>query len=166
MKTKQLISKRLNLVPLGIKELSEEYVSWMNDNEVNLYLESGGDYDLDKLKEYLNNVEKSNIYFWAIYLKGSKHIGNIKIDPINLDTGVGEYGILIGDKNEWGKGYAKEASQIVIDFCFNILNLKKIELGVKIENINAIKLYKKMGFVEHERDCLKNSVRMFLENDK
>jgi [ribosomal protein S5]-alanine N-acetyltransferase len=165
MKIKKLISERLNLIPLGINQLSEEYVSWMNDNEVNFYLESGGDYDIIKLKEYLNNIEKSNIYSWAIYLKGSKHIGNIKIDPINLDTKVGEYGILIGDKNEWGKGYAKEASQIVINFCFNYLNLKKIELGVKMDNLSAINLYQKMGFVEYKADVSKNSIRMFLKND-
>jgi RimJ/RimL family protein N-acetyltransferase len=75
-----------------------------------------------------------------------KHIGNIKIDPINLKLGTGEYGILMGDKNEWGKGYAKEASLTIIDYCFNIIGLRKITLGVISENISAINLYKKLGF--------------------
>ena len=40
----------------------------------------------------------------GIHLKENcKHIGNIKIDPINKKHGTGEYGIMMGDKDEWGK---------------------------------------------------------------
>jgi RimJ/RimL family protein N-acetyltransferase len=53
---------------------------------------------------------------------------------------------MIGDRKEWGKGIAKEASERIIDYCFNSLNLKKLNLGVKKNNLNAIRLYKKLGF--------------------
>ena len=36
---------------------------------------------------------------------------------------------MIGDRNEWGKGIAKEASERIIDFCFNLLNLKRLNLS-------------------------------------
>ena len=127
-----LETDRLLLKPLNKSYLSQNYVDWMNDGEVNRYLESGGDYNLKKLNEYLTEVERIPKYFWAIILKEiNKHIGNIKIDPIDPDDFFGEYGIMIGDRNEWGKGIAKEASEKVINFCFNTLNLKKISLGVK-----------------------------------
>ena len=42
------------------------------------------------------------------------NIGNIKIDPINEIHKFGEYGILIGDKEYWGKGFAREASEEVL----------------------------------------------------
>jgi|688.fasta_scaffold536188_2 RimJ/RimL family protein N-acetyltransferase len=71
---------------------------------------------------------------------------NRKINPINHIHGFGEYGIMIGDIDSWEKGYAFEASQLVIDFCFNIFKLRKIILGVLIENKSAIELYKKIGF--------------------
>ena len=88
-------------------------------------------------------------FFLAIHIKESgKHIGNIKIDPINSKHAYGEYGILMGDKGEWGKGYAFEASKTIIDFSFNTLALRKINLGVVSENFGALHLYKKLGFIE------------------
>ena len=143
----ELQTKRLILSPLSKKYASEAYVSWMNDIDVYRYLESGGDYTFEQLQTYLEEVEKMNIFFWAIRIKeNNKHIGNIKIDPINVRHAKGEYGILMGDQTEWGKGYAKEASEAVIDFCFTELQLRKITLGVVANNMSAVKLYTKLGF--------------------
>ncbi len=143
----ELKSNRLILKPLDVTHCSLDYLRWLNDEDVYRYLETGGNYNMHMLKEYIEESVFKNIYFWAIHLKSDdKHIGNIKIDPINLKLGTGEYGILMGDKNEWGKGYAKEASLTIIDYCFNIIGLRKITLGVISENISAINLYKKLGF--------------------
>jgi RimJ/RimL family protein N-acetyltransferase len=120
----------------------------MNDAEVNQFLESGGNYTIEQLEAYLKSVvEKENMFFWAIHIKeNDEHIGNIKIDPINKKHGHGEYGILMGAKEYWGKGYAKEASLTIIDYCFNETGLRKMTLGVVEKNIAAVELYKKLGF--------------------
>jgi [ribosomal protein S5]-alanine N-acetyltransferase len=176
MKAPILETDRLILQPLGMIHLSKNYVKWMNDLEVYRYLESGGDYTFEKLQNFLEEQVRKDIFFWAIHLKasGEKHIGNIKIDPINDSEGSGEYGILLGDKAEWGKGYAKEASLKVIEYCFRNIGLSQITLGVVEENIGAVKLYLKMGFriVERKNNRgiyqrkLCNSFRMVLDNDK
>lgn len=141
-------SERLAYRPLNMNHCTYEYVSWMNDPVVYQYLETGGGYTLEMLSEYLENVQKKSILFWGIHLKETgKHIGNIKIDPVNMRHGFGEYGILLGDKQEWGKGYAKEASRVILDYCFEKCNLRKINLGVVAENIPAVNLYKSLGFV-------------------
>lgn len=132
-------------------------------------MESGGDYTYSQLKIFLKNVEESNIYFWAICLKDSnKHIGNIKIDPINSFLNSGEYGIMIGEKSEWGKGYAEEASKAVIDFCFSSdVGLSSITLGVLKENVTAIRLYRKLGFSIDEKlqkEMSSDVLRFKLEN--
>jgi len=143
-----IYSDRIYLKALSINHLSGEYVDWLNDATVNQYLETGGDYTIEKLEEYLKSAEKNSILFWAIHLlENDKHIGNIKIDPINLRHGVGDYGILIGDTKEWGKGYAREATECVLKYCFGPnLNLRKVVLGVVANNTSAINLYKKIGF--------------------
>jgi len=148
-----LYTERLKLVPLGLKHLSIDYVNWMNDNDVNKYLESGGDYTVEKLHKFLSQVEIDNILFWAIHIiENDKHIGNIKINPIHQKNKYAEYGIMMGDKSEWGKGYAKEASIKIINYCFSgELNLRKINLGVQAKNIAAIELYKKIGFIQEGR---------------
>ncbi len=151
--TPVLNTNRLRLIPLGLLHLSNIYVSWMNDSDIIAFLETGGDYTLEKLENFLKKVEEDNILFWAIHLKSdNKHIGNIKIDPINTKHLYGEYGIMMGDKTEWGKGYAKEASIAVIDYCFSdIINLRKVNLGVVSKNVAAIKLYEKIGFINEGR---------------
>ena len=97
--------------------------------------------------DYLTKYTEKPILFWAIVIKeGDTHIGNIKIDPINKNNKIGEYGILIGDKSKWGQGFAKEASKAIIDYCFNVLALRKITLGVIKDNVTAVKLYQNLGF--------------------
>ncbi|MFV0571569.1 MAG: aldo/keto reductase [Xanthomarina gelatinilytica] len=143
----ELESERLKLKPLRLQHLSQNYVDWMNDVDVYKYLETGGNYTYKDLEQYLKEQEIKNILFWAIHLKSNnKHIGNIKIDPIDLELNSGEYGIMMGDKSEWGKGYAKEASLRIIEFCFEKINLSQITLGVIDRNKSAIRLYERLGF--------------------
>lgn len=147
MKNIDLASERLLYYRLSKQHITQNYVDWLNDAEVNTYIETKGDYTLDKLRLYVEEQYRNEIYFWAIHLKDTnKHIGNIKIDPIYNETNSGEYGILIGDKQNWGKGYAKEASFRIITYCFEELKLSKITLGVIEDNEKAVQLYKKMGF--------------------
>jgi ribosomal-protein-alanine N-acetyltransferase len=147
MKAVSIETPRFYLERLSRQHLSQKYVDWMNDYQVNQFLESGGNYTLNMLKDFLIDVSNKDIYFWAIKDKLDQHIGNIKIDPINFKHGWGEYGILIGDQSYWGKGVGFEVSRAVIDFCFEgNLNLRKINLGVRAENTAAIALYNKLGF--------------------
>jgi len=143
-----LSSERLMYKPLNSSYCTETYLCWLNDNEVTRYLEIFEPYSLEQLKQYLESVEKNNnMLFWAIHLKeNDKHIGNIKVDPINRFHGYGEYGIMMGDRSEWGKGYAFEASKTVIDYCFEQERIRKITLGVVYENTSAVSLYRKLGF--------------------
>lgn len=174
MKAILLESERLVFEPLSLKYLSNAYVDWLNNKEVNKYLESGGDYTLEKLETFLKEQEQKDILFWAISLKDSKkHIGNIKIDPIDFENNSGEYGIMMGDADEWGKGYAKEASITIIDYCFNELHLSKITLGVVDQNTAALKLYEKIGFQQESvidnygvyEGQVCRSIRMVKHND-
>lgn len=148
MKAQNLESDRLVYKPVSLAHLSEDYVSWLNDPEVCKYIENSGEYTLEKLREFLTEVEKKDVFFWAIHLKSNDlHLGNIKIEPVNERHGLGEYGILMGRKSEWGKGYAKEASAAIIDYCFKKINLRKMTLGVVTDNESAVRLYKNLGFV-------------------
>ena len=169
MKNIDLESERLIYKRVSTEHVTDTYVDWLNDTEVNRYLETRGAYTLDLLKAYVKEQNSNEIYFWAIHLKGTnKHIGNIKIDPISAELNSGEYGILMGDKSNWGKGYAKEASLRIVKYCFDELRLSKITLGVIQDNDNAVQLYKKIGFTIDEvrnnigiyNNKLSNSLRM------
>ena len=174
MKNIDLESERLIYKRVSAEHVTDTYVNWINDAEVNKYLETRGNYNLELLKSYIEKQYNNETYFWAIHLKDSKkHIGNIKIDPINFETNTGDYGILMGDKTNWGKGFAKEATLRILDYSFNDIKLSKINLGVIEDNVNAFKLYKKIGFKIEEvkkdygvyNNKLSNSIRMSLHVD-
>ena len=57
--------------------------------------------------------------------------------------------IVLLDKSVWGKGLGTEATRLVVDYGFNMLNLNRIQLHVNAENEPAKAVYKKIGF-KHE----------------
>lgn len=148
MKAVRIETLRFYLERLESRHASQDYVGWLNNFQVTRFLESGGNYTFSMLQDFLLDISNRDIYFWAIRDKLSNHhVGNVKIDPVNLKHGWGEFGILIGDESYWGKGVGFEVSRAVIDFCFEgDLKLRKINLGVRAENVAAIALYKKLGF--------------------
>ena len=80
MKNIDLESERLIFKRLSREHISADYVDWLNDTEVNMYLETRGDYTIDLLKLYIEEQYKNEVYFWAIHRKDTNnHIGNIKI---------------------------------------------------------------------------------------
>jgi ribosomal-protein-alanine N-acetyltransferase len=153
-----LNTERLLLEPLSLKHATERYVNWLNDPEVYKYLETRGGQTTESLKEFITEQIDSKVCIWAIIDKSSNvHIGNIKIDPIHNTHKYGEYGILIGDKNYWGKGFAKEASKAVLSYFFTKKDyLRKINLGVVKDNVDAVILYHKLGFIQE--GCLKKQL--------
>lgn len=146
----EIQTSRLILRPLSMTHCSEQYVSWLNDPAVYAFLESRGGYSLDLLRIYIKNVVDTKVLMWAIHLRyDNLHIGNLKIDPVDRANSSGEYGILMGERDHWGKGYAREASEAVIDYCFTMDRpLEKITLGVVRDNTRAVELYRSMGFIE------------------
>jgi RimJ/RimL family protein N-acetyltransferase len=123
---------------------------WRNDRDVTKLL--GANYyfvsaarEKNWLEEIISNDAK-NLRL-AICLKGSqKHIGNVNLTSIDLLNKNAEFSIFIGDKSEWGKGFASEACLLMLDHAFHQLNLERIYLYVLEEHNAAIKLYKKCGF--------------------
>ena len=62
-----------------------------------------------------------------------------------------ELGITIGDQAYWGKGYGREAVQLLVDYGFRHHNLHRIFLEVHARNERAIRAYQACGFVEEGR---------------
>ncbi|WP_353085168.1 GNAT family N-acetyltransferase [Flavobacterium sp.] len=84
------------------------------------------------------------------------YVGNIQLtDIIEYDTA--QYHVFIGDRNYWGKGIAKLATNQILYYAKVVLGLKNIFLKVRKENFSAIKVYKKNGFkiVNEKEDWIK-----------
>ena len=144
-----IFSNRLVLRPFGTHNITVSYLKWMNDTDVNQFLESRfTDHTFESLREYYDLAIKSGSFAWfAIYLaQSNRHIGNIKIGPINKYHNVSSIGLLIGEKDCWGKGYASESILTATNWAFESLDLFKITAGIYRNNIGSLKAFQKAGF--------------------
>ncbi|MCD7962311.1 MAG: GNAT family N-acetyltransferase [Rikenellaceae bacterium] len=76
----------------------------------------------------------------------SKIVGVLDLfdfDPYHSRAGIG---ILIYDKSDRQKGYAKGAINIAADYGFNILRLKQLYASVTEDNLASKNLFLKCGF--------------------
>lgn len=64
-------------------------------------------------------------------------------EPNHLRAGVG---ILIAEKDDRRKGFATEALKLLVDYCFDTLNLQQLYCNITIDNDPSILLFKKHGF--------------------
>ena len=138
---------RIYLRYIKLTDVNDNYLSWLNDDEVMKGIVTSG-YNLQNLQSYVRNkINLKHTHFFAIVLKSNNlHIGNIKLDFHDSKANLSEMGILIGDKNYWGKGIAKEACDLILNYGFKKLKLRKIFLAVFENNISALNLYKSLGF--------------------
>ena len=149
MKHPFIVGKRLYLRGLEKSDLEGDYFQWLNDQDVTKYLDSGNfPNTIENMEEFYRNtvLSSNNVIFAIVDIESDKHIGNIKLGPINWISRISPVGIMIGDKTYWGKNYGTESMEIVLDYAFNKLNLHKIKLGVVLDHDAAAKTYEKAGF--------------------
>ncbi|MFG2078131.1 GNAT family N-acetyltransferase [Nonomuraea maritima] len=84
-------------------------------------------------------------------LAGNRLIGLVVLSGAEPETGGAELDIYIGEKDCWGKGYGTEATRLICRYGFDAMRLHRIELWVADENAAAIRVYRKVGFVEEGR---------------
>ena len=84
-------------------------------------------------------------------LESGQIIGGCSINSTNIKNRNCTIGIMIGNKNYWGKGYGYDALSILIKFIFEECNMEKIKLSVFSLNPRALACYKKLGFKEEGR---------------
>jgi len=127
-----------------------DYVCWFNDPEVTQFMaaESGG-YTLEREQEWFRKINAPDYpnRHWAIELDG-RHIGNCALMP-DSDGQTAGFGIMIGDKGAWGKGYGTAALREVLRIGFQEMGLHRIHLEAFAGNARGIGCYEKCGF-RHE----------------
>jgi len=138
---------RIFLKVLTEEDATQSYCGWLNDPIVNKYLETRQS-TIDDLKVYINDklISKETIFFGIFWKENNKHIGNLKLEPIDFKKNYATIGIILGVKEYWGKGIATEAVNLATEFCFNVLDLQEMLLDVIPENKIAVHVYLKCGY--------------------
>jgi len=142
-------TKRCYLRELSINDDLDSYLKWMQTPSNNPFILSASlSYDLNQLKNFITtcNNRPDTILLGIFTKKNNVHIGNIKFDEVNLLNKLATLGILIGDKNYRGKGFAQEVIIASVLWLKDNCDIEKIKLGVDSKNLSAFNLYLKLGF--------------------
>lgn len=98
---------------------------------------------IESYKQYLNGT---NVNF-GIYMR-ERFIGKIQVSNIVFGVFRSAFVGYSIDEKEQGKGYMKEALNLVLKYAFNDLKLHRIEASTLIDNIRSQNVLKSCGFKE------------------
>ena len=126
-----------------------DYVRWLNDPDVTQFTQIEGPLTLEHEREWFQRVSapESKTRNWAIEVEG-RHIGNCALH-LDASAETAYFGIIIGDKTQWGKGYGTAALREVLRIGFEETGLQRVHLTVFAANTRGIRCYEKCGF-RHE----------------
>jgi RimJ/RimL family protein N-acetyltransferase len=123
---------------------------WVNDQETSKLVNAGRKkLTLKEEIKWINDVRKNKKtkLQLAIETRDGVHIGNTGFEIIPQHKNA-TWGILIGDKRYWGKGYGTEVLGLILRYGFTEMKLNRIQLNVYEYNARAIALYGRAGFVK------------------
>jgi [ribosomal protein S5]-alanine N-acetyltransferase len=142
-------SSQVSLFLLEPEHVTQDYVSWLNDPQVNQYLECRFVmHTIASTKKFVRAMLDSpdHLFLGIRSHLLDRHVGNIKIGPINKHHRVGEMGIMVGDKKVWGNGVGSLAINLMSKIAQNHFMLRKITTGCYMSNIRSQRAFEKNGF--------------------
>ncbi len=144
-----LIGDLIYLRQIKISDCTEQYVRWLNDPEVNQYLETKwAEQNLETIKSFVESQRENehSVLFAMVLKENDQHIGNIKIGPVHPHYLHADVSYFIGEKKQWHRGIATEAIRLTCEFGFRELKLHRIEAGAYACAEGSWKALEKCGF--------------------
>lgn len=140
-----LSGARLRLTPFTAEAITERYLGWLNDPEVNGWSRRRNMSAQTEAtaRAYLGALGP-NENILAMQAATLGHIGNIKYGPVDSENQRCDIAILIGERDAWGMGYGAEAVYLVARHLFDDLGLNRIDAGSA--NPAFLRLTAKLGW--------------------
>ena len=90
-------------------------------------------------------------------------VGQVSLYNLDFERGTAEFGrLMIGEDAARGKGFAAEATRLILKLAFETFKLRQVYLSVYKDNKPAVAIYRKCGF---EVDNLVDDMyRMSIQN--
>ncbi len=145
------ITSECHLIRPFKKNDAELWQIWDTDPEVQAFMPEPRSeaQDISTQYEYINECENDEEgFYWSIETNDGVTIGTVALTEFNEYHGVANLGIVIGDKEYWGKGVATEVITAVVNYAFEHLGIFSIGAEVEEGNIPMMKALEKVGFTQ------------------
>jgi RimJ/RimL family protein N-acetyltransferase len=127
-------------------EYLDTYRGWLADLDVTRYLLVRFPPSEKQEEEWYERQASSEATaIWAIVLEG-RPIGSTGLHNIDWINRHASSGMLIGDRSQWGKGYASQAVALRTAFAFRELGLERLETESFAVNAPMHRALEKSGY--------------------
>lgn len=123
---------------------------WENDSSIWHLSNTITPFSKHIIKQFIDNshldIFQSKQLRLMIENNNGETIGTIDLfdfDPLHKRAGIG---ILIADAANRGQGFASDALDVLIKYCFSVLQLHQLFCNINDDNSESIKLFTKKGF--------------------
>ena len=145
-----LKGERIILKPIDMR-YKEALADMLDDPGIVRFTHVPPGYTVDDATSYLQNTRRQkeqgiSLDLGIFLLSTDKLIGKITIISISFRDNNAEIGYLL-DRRYRRKGYMSEALSLMLDFCFNALQLERVEINSSTENKGSIGVIEKAGAV-------------------
>ncbi len=143
-----LVGKRVALRPVEEEDLAL-LVMWRNTPRIWDSFFNKFPISLGSQREWYEQLRKNpaRLLFMIRLVPTGVPVGTIGLDHIDFMNRSAELGgVLIGEEANTGKGYAKEAMELMLDYCFMRLNLHRVYAHIYARNEPSAGLFRRGGF--------------------
>jgi RimJ/RimL family protein N-acetyltransferase len=142
-----LVPEQVILKSLSVENVTDRYVGWLNDPEINQFLEIRHRLPICKndVIEFIANCEKKHRHHWGIFVE-DEHVGTISCSVYNHNYKWVDISILIGENKYRGVGLGRISLAGAVDYLFSVGQFRRIQAGSYENNIASIKLFRSLGF--------------------
>lgn len=107
-------------------------------------------YALHTILDYISSIhnfrQSGELRMMICEKMNDKPIGTLDLFEANFKHGRAGVGILIGEHENRGKGYAKESLTILIRYATKVLGFHNLTANVLVDNDPSSRLFESMGF--------------------
>ncbi len=140
-----LKSKRVILRPIEKSDLPTMQ-KWINDPQTNKYLSVYLPMRIEDEQDWYEKTLSSDRNIVFAIIVDEKLVGTMGVHCIDWKDRTAVTGALIGEVEYRNKGYGSEAKMLLLNYCFNTLNLRKIKSTVFAFNKRSNAYSKKCGY--------------------
>jgi len=144
---------RLRLLEAGDLPLTRE---WRNQDHIRRWFFHSDPIEAEQHEAWFRRYsEKDDDFVFVIEETRElrRPVGQVSIYDVDWAAGRAEYGrLMIGDPAAAGRGIAREATAVVLDWALGPLGLREVYLEVMADNAPALSIYRACGFGETGRE--------------